>query len=114
MITATTFDHNRAGVGGGGLAAADTKVVLTDDTFFANATPGSGGAVSSPIAASILFLNDTITGNTAGVQGGGVSLTSTAIFPCSFQNTIVALTPPPSAPTCSPPSGSSSPITAAT
>jgi hypothetical protein len=97
-ITATTFDHNRAGVGGGGLEAFNTNVRLIDDTFFGNVTAGSGGAVYLPGSAVVTFLNDTITGNTAAVQGGGVALGGAVSAPDFIQNTIIALNSAPTAP----------------
>jgi len=102
-VTNSTFEDNFSqGVNGGGALwlnalgtlANKSASVLTNDTFVGNMATGNGtfdggGAIADVGPGDLILLNDTITGNTAGINGGGVALLSgNGIL--SFQNTIVA------------------------
>jgi hypothetical protein len=90
-VTASTFSGNEAISGGGAVglfAGVGANSALTNDTFVNN-TAGSGGALQVG-AGRVSLLNDTITGNTASMVGGGVNYLPASLG-LSIQNTIIAL-----------------------
>ncbi len=86
----STFTGNRAGSSGGALYyVSQDGLSLTNDTFDGNQAGSEGGAISVGGGApygEIVFLNDTITRNTA-YDGGGVYAPSDAN---TIENTIIA------------------------
>jgi hypothetical protein len=100
LVSASTFTQNNAVNGGGavlfagsGRLATGNASSLVNDTFFANSTLLDGGALGlapslSGASGDLLLLNDTINGNTAGRNGGGIADGSVGIL--WLQNTIVS------------------------
>jgi hypothetical protein len=100
VITGSTFNLNNAVNGGGGVFFAGSGTIATgsassliNDTLFANFTLLDGGALGlapslSGTSGDLLLLNDTINGNTAGRDGGGIAHGSMGIL--RLQNTIVS------------------------
>jgi hypothetical protein len=98
-ITGSTFNNNRSASTGGAVLVVATRAadsLLTNDTFVGNSA-GTGGAVWTGGVGNVAFLNNTINGNTATLQGGGVfALVGNGTW--SFQNTIVARNSSPQGP----------------
>ena len=88
-ISESTFNNNVSGFFGGALEfnAGAGASSLTNDTFVSNQSLSDGGAIDIENG-QLALVNDTINGNTAGGNGGGVSDESLGTH--SFQNTIVA------------------------
>jgi hypothetical protein len=102
-VSTSTFNSNKAKNGGGALSFAGTGTFaandfsfLTNDTFFSNLAQGatgagvtpSGGAILDVAAGDLSLLFDTINGNSAALNGGGLAWTGTGKV--SIQDTILA------------------------
>jgi hypothetical protein len=68
VITANTT----TGVGGGGIINFG-DLTVTDTTLSRNTAPINGGAVNTQPAGTSRLVNDTVTSNTSGGLGGGIS-----------------------------------------
>ena len=76
-ITNSTLTGNSAAYDGGGIYGGSTLVTLTGSTLSNNTAAHAGGgfyhgAGSNGAASDLMFTNCMITGNTAGVFGGGI------------------------------------------
>lgn len=75
IITGSTFHDNQSILSGGGLYQLDGSLSIRDSTFSENiATNGDGGAIHAGESTVTSILNSTISGNEAGVNGGGIFL----------------------------------------
>jgi predicted outer membrane repeat protein len=93
-VTAALFNANQAqgnsdSVGCGGAICNESTLTVTESTFVANTTTGSGGGIESDSGTSITLQDDTISGNTAGYTGSGLDLEVSSSTPI-VENTVIA------------------------
>ena len=94
FIDRSTFADNEAG-GDGGAIHTSGALVADDSTFSANSAVGQGGALATEGGNNYLF-HVTITGNSAGVSGGGAHNDSARV--AAVGNSIIAGNQAPVAP----------------
>ncbi|MBR4080884.1 MAG: right-handed parallel beta-helix repeat-containing protein [Clostridia bacterium] len=79
-LTGGTIKNNTAGVSGGGLCVnGSAKLTMSGMTFTGNVTTGSGGGGGlylSSLSNTATVENCTFSGNSAGMYGGGIHVTS--------------------------------------
>jgi len=64
-------------------------LTVTESTFAANTTTGSGGGIESDSGTAITLQDDTIYGNTADYTGSGLDLEESSSAPI-VENTVIA------------------------
>jgi predicted outer membrane repeat protein len=91
-VDSSSITGNTASLNGGGIAAHNiVNISITSSSLASNdATSGSGGAVYVVGPADVYIDSDSITGNTAGVSGGGVYLSNVdaTISNCEFDDNL--------------------------
>lgn len=71
---------NGAGVNGGGIRAAGTRLTLTECAVVGNSTVGEGGGIYLDAAGYLVLRRSTVSGNTGGA-GGGIRLVANTVPP---------------------------------
>jgi hypothetical protein len=89
-VTNSTFSHNHASFGGGGIGngipeetgvpAVPGDLTLSDSVFFDNDGGAIGGAIGNGAKGTMHLTECTISHNTASIEGGGVANQGTAIL----------------------------------
>ena len=97
LINSSTFSNNSASKNGGaieflggGLIVNGTSSIFTNCTFVGDSSSTSGGAIADDGVGDIGYVNDTINGNKASANGGGIFDSPSNTNHQTFLNTIVA------------------------
>jgi CSLREA domain-containing protein len=94
-VVGTTFVNNTAVTTGGGINGVNATGYVINSTFYSNAaTSSKGGAIYNGNGQTLTLINSTLTNNSAGVAGGGIS----NAYHLTVSNSIVAFNSAPSNP----------------